>query len=812
MLDQVTKKKIDDARNILVGKVTDPKTQIEQITLAMTYKLVNDMDRKALNMGGKASYFIDDYEQFSWDSIIDTRISGQERMNRYDEGLHRMSVNPNLPELFRNVFKNAFLPYKDPPTLNMFLEEINGFDYSDYERLGDGYEYLLSVMGSQGKAGQFRTPRHIIDFIVDVVKPQKTDRILDPACGTAGFLISAIKHIFNENTKDNYGDLINIDEKQNLANSVFGYDIDPGMVRICLVNMFLHEINQPHIYEYDSLSSLDRWDENFSCILANPPFMTPTGGIKPHNRFGIPSKRSEVLFVDYIMEHLALDGKAGVIIPEGIIFKKYKDFKKLRIKMVDENFLWAVVSLPAGVFNPYSGVKTSILFFDREITKHTDNILFVKVETDGYDLGDQRKPIDKDDLPNALYVLNHYNKQFKQSIEKDVVKEEDLYKLAHTASKEIIRSEDYNLDASKYVVTIERKGHWQNVLIDDIIKTIIPPKKIQQSEFQETGKYPIIDQSQNYISGWSNDESAVIIPQRPYIIFGDHTCAIKYVETPFIQGADGIKIIEVTDSVLPKYLYYYLLTTPIISDGYKRHFSKLKETKIPLPPIDVQKEIVAEIEGYQKIIDGAKLVIDNWKPRINIDPGWEEYTLKDVAENITDGSHFSPPTVEKGYPYITVRDIVNDEINFKACKYIDEKHYKLLSKANCHPKTNDVLFSKDGTVGKVALVGDINEFVVLSSLAIIRPNVSIIIPKYLYYVLRSDDLLRQALLQKKGVAIRRIVLIDLKTLKIRVPNLEIQSQVVAKIEEEQAQVDGCKKLIEMYQQKIKERIDRVWGE
>src|SRR5690606_32652579 len=208
---------------------------------------------------------------------------------------------------------------------------------------GDAFEYLLSVMGSQGDAGQFRTPRHIIDFLVAIIDPDKGETILDPACGTAGFLISAYKHILLKYSKkpskdgsstdvacqngtdvacnvpsdkisnifsynqlpdsDKFplkGDLLTPDDRKKLIQNFAGYDISPDMVRLSLVNLYLHGFSDPHINEYDTLSSEDRWNENFDVVLANPPFMSPKGGIRPHKKFSINSNRSEVLFVDYI--------------------------------------------------------------------------------------------------------------------------------------------------------------------------------------------------------------------------------------------------------------------------------------------------------------------------------------------------------------------------------------------------------------------------------------------------------------------------------------------------------------------------------
>ncbi|MDO9529332.1 MAG: N-6 DNA methylase [Syntrophales bacterium] len=412
MLDNGTKKRIDSARDILVGKVPDPKSQVEQITIAMIYKFMDDMDNQTEELGGKATFFAGEFKQYAWSRLLDRKFSGHERLLLYAEGIEKMDMNENIPQLFRDIFKGAFLPYRDPETLNLFLKEINGFAYDHSERLGDAFEYLLSVLSSQGDAGQFRTPRHVIDFMVEIVNPAKEDTVLDPACGTAGFLISSYKHILRQNTKSRPGDLLTTDDKGRLMTNFCGYDISPDMVRLSLVNMYLHSFANPAVYEYDTLTSEDRWDERYDVILANPPFMSPKGGIRPHSRFTIKAKRSEVLFVDYIAEHLNVHGRAGVIVPEGIIFQSQNAYKNLRKMLVDEGYLYAVISLPAGVFQPYSGVKTSILLMDKTLAKKTGEILFVKVTNDGFDLGAQRRPIDKNDLPQALKIV----KDWKQAI------------------------------------------------------------------------------------------------------------------------------------------------------------------------------------------------------------------------------------------------------------------------------------------------------------------------------------------------------------------------------------------------------------
>lgn len=439
MLDIKTKNSIDRARDILVGKIPSPSAQVEQITLAMLYKFMDDMDYESISLGGTPTFFKDEYEQYSWRKIMSQKVSAQERYNKYTEGLEKFYVNPELPQTFKDVFKNATVPFKEADILTMFLKEIdNGLSYDDSEQLGDAYEYLLLVLGSQGDLGQFRTPRHIIDMMVEIVDPQKNDTILDPACGTAGFLISAYKHILKENTERTLGDKLNFDEKKEILQHITGYDIEPSMVRIAEMNMFLHGATDPDINEYDSLSDESRWEEKFNIILANPPFMTPKGGIKPHKKFEVKSNRAEVLFVDYISSHLRVDGKAGIIVPEGVVFQTGNAYKQLRTNLIN-NSLIAVISLPGGIFQPYSGVKTSILFLDKKVSQVKDEVLFIELNNDGYSLGTQRAEIDGSEIPEIIKCI----KDFKNNNEIE-------FKNAFTVKKNELLSEDSVLTYNKY--------------------------------------------------------------------------------------------------------------------------------------------------------------------------------------------------------------------------------------------------------------------------------------------------------------------------------------------------------------------------
>ena len=610
MLTQETKRKIDSARQILVGKVPDPKAQVEQITTALIYKFMDDMDKESQELGGKARFFTNGYQKYAWSKLLDAKLSGYERQDLYLEGLEKLKTNPKADQLFRDIFKDAFLPYRSPETLSMFLKEINGFIYEHSEDLGDAFEYLLSILGSQGDAGQFRTPRHIIDFIVAAVAPKKDETICDPACGTAGFLISAFKHILKENKEKS----LTPDERKNLMDHFVGYDISPDMVRLSKVNLYLHGFPSPTIFEYDTLSSEEKWDENFDVMLANPPFMSPSGGIRPHKRFSVQANRSEVLFVDYILEHLRPNGRAGIIVPEGIIFQSATAYKALR-KLLIEDGLLAVVSLPAGVFNPYAGVKTSILLFDNGLAKKTKDILFVKISNDGYGLGAQRRKIDKNDLPPALEIIKEYKAALKEN--KKIKLNEKQGKIAHLVAKEkIAESGDYNLSGDRYIEAVNFVNQkWPLVELGEIIDLNFGVRITKKNN--EGSKYPVYGGGgESFRTDTFNREDELVLSR-----FAMSENCVRFVSGKFYLLDSGFTFSvesEKQKEVLKSYVDKYLLSKQSLIYACSRgHAQKnldvkqFKDIKIPLPPVEVQKEIVEQIEVKQKAIEAAKAVIEN---------------------------------------------------------------------------------------------------------------------------------------------------------------------------------------------------------
>jgi len=835
MLNSETKQKINSLRQILVGRVPNPQSQVDQITNALIYKYMDDMDQQAIALGGKASFFAGDYKKYSWKNLMDTKVGAQERMNIYIEALRKIPTNTNIPAVFRDILKSAY--WGDPTAievLNLFLHEIDSFNYDDSEDLGDAFEYLLAIMGSQGDAGMFRTPRHIIDFIVEVVNPQKDDTILDPACGTAGFLISAYKHICKAHDgidnqtgkKTNKETTLTVGERKKIHNNFTGYDISPEMVKLSRVNMFLHRFPEPKIFGYDTLTSIDRWEDDFDVILANPPFMTPKGGMIPHNKFSIKAKKSEVLFVDYIVQHLRPNGRAGIIVPEGIIFKSENAYKELR-KMLVEDGLFAVVSLPSGVFNPYAGVKTSILFFDNALAKKAKDILFVKIQNDGFDLGAQRRP--RPDLPNDLFgeggavdVLKAQKIAIQTGNKNTLANDKSLFSWV-VKKKKIAESGDYNLSGERYrEVVVNKNQKWPMVELGEVCE-IYQPKTITSKEINKENKnggYKVFGANGviGYYHSYNHEYPEVLITCRGATCgtanLSDHKC--------WITGNAMVVNPKNSKVLLKKFLYFIMKNSNLISTisgSAQPQITRqgLSPFKISLPPIEVQQEIVGEIEKYQKIIDGAKQIIENWKPKIDIDPEWEMVELGDnKVVKIIDGDR------GKNYPkkmdftkdgiclFLNTSNVRKGEFDFSKLDFISNKIDKLLSKGKL--EKYDVVLTTRGTLGNTAFYNDdviYKNIRINSGMVILRSNRNKLFSDFLLKILNSELFKKQVDRFLSGSAQPQLPIRALSRIKIPLPPIKIQQQIVEKIEAERKIVDQNKKLIEIFEEKIKEVIEEI---
>ncbi|NOT99579.1 MAG: N-6 DNA methylase, partial [Sideroxydans sp.] len=794
-------------------------------------------------------FFAGEFAKYGWAKLMAPNMGGFDVLALYSEAIGKMNENPGIPSLFRDIFKNAYLPYRDPETLRSFLKEINVFTYDHSEKLGDAFEYLLSVLGSQGDAGQFRTPRHIIDFMVELIDPQKGERILDPACGTAGFLISAWKHILKQNTSlpspasgrgaggegaVRAGDLLTPAQRAYIAANVHGYDISPDMVRLSLVNLYLHGFSDPHIVEYDTLTSEEKWNDQADVILANPPFMSPKGGIKPHKRFSIQASRSEVLFVDYIAEHLSPNGRAAIIVPEGIIFQSGTAYKQLR-QMLVKNSLVAVISLPAGVFNPYSGVKTSILILDKWLAKRSDDVLFIKVENDGFNLGAQRRAMAGSGLPDALaaYQAFRHSREGGNPVEFDAAQ----FGNANLVEKARIgENGEWNLSGERYRSVVVHKTEWPMVSMEEVCTIQRGLSYSSQELGDEENGIPLYNLksikrngvAQNndfkYFTGEIKDRHCVQSGD-VLIALTDLTPTSELIGSPKLvvselkaaYSADLGKLVFKGARLAPQFLYCLLR-----SDHYRNyiltysHGANVKHLQadgfhnflIPLPPLAIQQEIVAEIEGYQKIIDGARQVVAAYQPRINVQPDWPIIPLDETCD-IQRGKFSHRPRNEPRfyggkYPFIQTGDIVR----------ADGGKIEHTQTLNDDGLSVSKLFQPPIVV--ITIAANIGDTAVLDFPSCFPDSVVGLIPKaeidahFLELIMRTQ---KQHLNNIAPQAAQKNINIEiLKTIKIPIPPIETQRAIVAEIEAEQALVNANKQLINRFEAKIKTTINRVWGE
>ena len=837
MLDAETKRRIDTARDILVGKVPDPKSQVEQITIALIYKFMDDIDAESEEFGGKRKYFAGEFGRYGWAKLMQPGLGGHEMLGLYAEAIERMDQNAGIPQLFRDIFSNAFLPYRDPETLRIFLKVIDGFTYDNSERLGDAFEYLLSVMDSQGDAGQFRTPRHIIDFIVSIVDPKKEDVVLDPACGTGGFLISSFKNILAANTDADGNSTLTPDERARLATNLMGYDISPDMVRLSLVNMYLHGLVDPHIYEYDTLTSEERWNEFADVVLANPPFMSPKGGIRPHNQFSVKSKRSEVLFVDYMAEHLNAGGRAGIIVPEGIIFQSQNAHKQLRKKLVEESLV-AVVSLPAGVFNPYSGVKTSILLLDKALARRTDRTGFFKVENDGYDLGAQRQPIEGNELRQVRDEIVAYLKLLRAGDSQQAAVALAAERGAEYAAsgthprngliveKERVAEEgEYNLSGERYRKTTIASSSFPIVALGDVAEIISgqsPPGKSYNGEGVGTpfyqGKTEFGDMFIGEPVKWTTD------PRR----FAEQRDILMSVRAPVgpvnftsqrICIGRGLAAIRPSDGYLHSKFAFYVLRgmESEITGSAGAAFASInkgdiEKIQMPLPPLEVQQEIVAEIEGYQRVIDGARAVVENYRPHVYVDPDWPMVKLGELCERIQYGLSSRLNSERTGYKTFRMNELFEGKcVDYGSMKYANVsadvfEKYQL--------RRGDVLFNRTNSIEHVGRTGifDLDGLYCFASY-LIRLSVSEnkANPFYVNAFMNTADF--QAGIKKyasRAIGQSNINAKSLAAYLIPLPELETQHAIVSEIQAEQSLVDANRELIERFEKKIRDAIARIW--
>lgn len=422
-IEPETKTKIDALWDrFWSGGMSNPLQSIEQMSYLIFMKRLEDMDvleqRRANAMDKEYISIFEENEDCRWS--VWKHKSAEDMINHVREVVFPFIKNIHDGEktLFSQHMKDAVFVIPKPTLLQEavgIIDELN-ISAQSADVQGDLYEYLLSQLATAGKNGQFRTPRHIIRMIVELVDPDINDRICDPACGTGGFLFTAHKHILRKYTspdlikQDNEGDyhnLIgdNITEQEHWDklhhDTFYGFDFDSTMIRIGLMNMVLHGIKYPHIELVDTLSTLYTEEDRYTVILANPPFKGSIDKDDINDKLKLGTKKTELLFVENMIHLLEIGGKCGVIVPDGVLFGSSNAHKDLRKIVLEKCQLEGIVSMPSGVFKPYAGVSTAVMIFTKG--GNTEKVWFYDMQADGYSLDDKRTPIDmRGDIPDII--------------------------------------------------------------------------------------------------------------------------------------------------------------------------------------------------------------------------------------------------------------------------------------------------------------------------------------------------------------------------------------------------------------------------
>ena len=396
------------------GGISNPLSVIEQLTYLLFIKRLDELhtlqEHKAARTGKPIEdpVFTEDQDGLRWSRFKDSAPAQMFETIR-DEVfpfIKSLGINGDgeADSTYSQHMKDALFMMPTAHVLGNVVDQLDSIDMTDQDTKGDLYEYMLGKIATAGQNGQFRTPRHIIQLMVDMTAPAPKDTICDPACGTAGFLVAASEHLRNHHGDAIYKDA---EARHRFNESTFhGYDFDPTMLRIGSMNMLLHGVENPDIRYKESLAESDDDDaERYSLILANPPFagsLDYESTAKDLQQI-VKTKKTELLFCALFLRLLQAGGRAAVIVPDGVLFGSSKAHKALRKILVEDQKLDAIISMPSGVFKPYAGVSTAILFFTKTNSGGTDNVWFYDMQADGYSLDDKRTPQpEKSDLPDIL--------------------------------------------------------------------------------------------------------------------------------------------------------------------------------------------------------------------------------------------------------------------------------------------------------------------------------------------------------------------------------------------------------------------------
>ena len=464
MITGEIKNKIDQIWDtFFVAGITNPITVLEQMTYIFFMKMLDDKqlqeEENARDWGAEIQNptFLDGqlwvnpeavteeekkgvpYENLRWHVFKNFGSDNMFRIVRQSVFEFIKHIGTGEESAYSRYMKSAIFLIPNARTLSKVVDGVDALDMNNRDAMGDVYEYILGKMAASGTNGQFRTPRHIIRMIVEMMEPTPKDYICDPAMGSAGFLVEAVKYI-KENYEESF--FANEDIAHIKTSMVNGYDTDQTMLRIGAMNLLLHDISSPNLAWRDSLSEQNDDQSCYTLIMANPPFAgsLDKGNVNTNILAYANTSKTELLFLAQFVRSLEIGGRCASIVPDGVLFGTSKAHIAIRKEIVDNQQLKAVVSMPSGVFKPYAGVSTAVLVFTKTNSGGTDKVWFYDMKADGFSLDDKRSAISENDIPDV--VARYHNLKAEESRSR---KEQSFF-----VSVEEIRENNYDLSINKY--------------------------------------------------------------------------------------------------------------------------------------------------------------------------------------------------------------------------------------------------------------------------------------------------------------------------------------------------------------------------
>lgn len=467
MITGELKNKIDSIwTTFWTGGITNPLSVIEQITYLLFIRRLDEIDdrkqRDSSAIGVEyRSIFPSDRPYLKWRKFKSLEASKMYKIVSEEVFPFIKNLNGNKESAYSKYMNDAIFIIPTPQLLEKVVTGLSELPMDDRDITGDIYEYMLSKVATSGTSGQFRTPRHIIKMMVELMKPSPEDIIADPAAGSAGFLVMTGEYLRN-----NYEELFFDSEKKNhFNNSMFhGYDMDRTMLRIGAMNMMLHGIENPNITYKDSLSEQNIDTNKFTLIMTNPPFKGSLDyeAVSPDLLKVTKTKKTELLFLALFLRMLKPGGRCACIVPDGVLFGSSKAHKVIRKEIIENHKLDAVISMPSGVFKPYAGVSTAIMIFTKTGAGGTDKVWFYDMKADGYSLDDKRTPIEENDIPDIIARFHNPEEEFNRKRT-----EQSFF-----VDKSDIVANDYDLSINRYKEIVYEKVEYDPpaVILDRLDK------------------------------------------------------------------------------------------------------------------------------------------------------------------------------------------------------------------------------------------------------------------------------------------------------------------------------------------------------